>query len=390
MVRRDRPLIGFSYRTVGLDDVMIARKLSRQLDNWDDPAPVHEYEYAFSKLVAGASTTAWASARVALTAAITALDLPPGSDVLVPGYTCVAVANAVRFAGHVPVFADIELDTYGPSLDSVRQRITPRTRAVVVQHLYGLVARDYVAIAALCADRGIRLVEDCAQATAARHDGRPVGLRGDVAVFSSEQSKLVCTVQGGVAVARDVTVAARLAELWADASPSGRAFTQQLLANVSLGYFEKTHPLREFTGPFARRRWGGRRLVSTTPQEESGVRPTHYGRRMSAPVAALGLNQLSKLDDQLVIRRRRATEWNTWAASRGFDAPTIIAGSEPVFLRYPVLVPAAMKRDTSWGATLGVEVGVWFRTQLHPAPGTIPSCPNAMYAVEHCVNLPTL
>jgi dTDP-4-amino-4,6-dideoxygalactose transaminase len=379
---RQKPLIGLVNRTIGLDDALLAQRLLREL---------HAFEHDFHQLPgAPAYVTAWSSGRVALSAGLQALDLQRGDDVLVPGYTCVVVANALRYAGLNPVFVDIELDTFGPALDSVRERTTSRTRAVIVQHLYGLVARDHLEISAFCEDRGIKLIEDCAHSTGAMLHDRMVGAGADLAIYSSEQSKAYSTIQGGVAATRDPDVHVRLQQQWAAAEPSGREFTKRLLRNVQLAYLESTNPMREVTGVVGRRLWEDTRLISTPPAEERGIQPDHYGRRMSAPVAALASNQLRKLAENNEKRRHSAERWAEWAAQHGYARPAAVDGSRPTFLRYPVLVPAAMKQDTSWGQGLGVEVGVWFQSQLHPAPGVIESCPNALYAVEHCVNLPTL
>jgi perosamine synthetase len=132
-------------------------------------------------------------------------------------------------------------------------------------------------------------------------------------------------------------------------------------------------------------------LISTTPEEEAGIRPETYGRRMPSPIAALGLNQLRKIDAFNAERRATAKRWDDWCNRRGYARPVVVADSQPVFLRYPVLVGPERKRDTSWArAELGVGVGVWFVSHLHPAKGRVEGCPNADRAVAECVNIPCL
>jgi dTDP-4-amino-4,6-dideoxygalactose transaminase len=200
------------------------------------------------------------------------------------------------------------------------------------------------------------------------------------------------TIQGGVVATDDAAIAQGLEEYWRAAPRSGHEFTRALLENVLLECSIKAtdHPRTRRARRLARRLWGDSRLVSTPPEEEQGLRPSHYGRRMAAPVAALGLNQLRKIDANNAIRRERALHWAAWARANGLPVPLVIDRSDPVHLRFPTLVPPEMKRDTSWGAAAtGVEVGVWFRSQLHPRPGVVPDCPAAMEAVTSCVNLPT-
>jgi dTDP-4-amino-4,6-dideoxygalactose transaminase len=112
---------------------------------------------------------------------------------------------------------------------------------------------------------------------------------------------------------------------------------------------------------------------------------------MPAPLAALGLAQLAKLDAYNRERRLSALRWQRWCSEHGYRQPFILPGSVPVFLRYPVLVEAERKRDLAWAEqALGVRPGVWFRTPLHPGPERPPDCPNAELAAQRCINLPCL
>jgi hypothetical protein len=91
------------------------------------------------------------------------------------------------------------------------------------------------------------------------------------------------------------------------------------------------------------------------------------------------------------MRRTAAAGWDDWCDSQGFRRPMVVAGSVPVFLRYPVLVDPEMKRDTSWATeALGINVGVWFATHVHPREEPVLGCPNADEAVARCVNFPCL
>ena|ERR1700730_12270922 len=157
---------------------------------WNDVSVLHEYERAFAEWNGSEFAFAFQAGRKALTACIYALEIKAGDEVIVPGFTCVRVPNAFEFANIKPVFCDIELDTYGPDLESVEENFTPRTKAIVVQHLFGLVCRDYEKILALAAKKGVRVIEDCAQSTGASLNGRRVGSRGSVGFFSSERSKI--------------------------------------------------------------------------------------------------------------------------------------------------------------------------------------------------------
>lgn len=377
--------------TLEADDAALAREWLRRRAEWDDEAPVEAYEAGFARWNGSRHASAFASGREALSACVEALDIGPGDEVIVPGYTCVVVPNAFLFVGATPVYADVELDTFGLDAASVEARVTPRTKAILLHHLYGLVSRDHEAVIGLARRRGLRVIEDCAHATGARHKGRRVGNLGDVAFVSSEQSKVFNTIQGGVAFTNDDALGRRLAAIRRRQPRTDGATTGRLLRNVLLNHATHRHPRRWLVRDVAELRHGPLRLVSTTEGEMAHQRPPGYGRRLAAPLAALGANQLRKLDRLNDERRRAAARWGAWCDEKGYRRPLVLEGSEPVFVRYPVLVEPERKRDVSWGPReLGAQVGVWFRTHLHPAPDAVAGCPNADEAVARCVNLPTL
>lgn len=383
------PSLGFG--TLDEDDVALARGWLRDRSRWGDDDVVKRYESEFAAWNGSRHAFAFMGGRVALSAAIHALGLGPSDEVIIPGYTCVVVPNAFDYAGVGVVYGDIELDTYGLDVSRLESRITPNTRAILIQHLYGLVCRDYEQILDLARRRGLRVIEDCAHGTGAEFGGVKLGNNGDVAFYSSEQSKVFTTIQGGVATTNDDRVAQRLAEFQESAPFPGAETIEQQLYNVILNYYQFKHPHRWWRGEIAVLAYGSKRMVSTTEEECRGIRPVHYGRRMPAPIAAIGRNQLGKIDHYNEQRRQGAKRWDDWCDAAGYARPVVIDGSRPIYLRYPVLVEPEKKRDTSWALReLGVTLGVWYVTNVHPAERVVVDCPNADEAVERCINLPTL
>jgi dTDP-4-amino-4,6-dideoxygalactose transaminase len=382
------PLSGL---TLDRDDVDLAYQGLASPESWQSPELAVRYERAFADWNGSSHAFSFMAGRVALSACLDALGLLPGDEVIVPGYTCVVVPNAIKYAGLSPVYADIELDTYGLDVSDVERRISPRTRAILLHHLYGLVCRDYDDLISLARQRGLFVIEDCAHATGARYRGIPVGNRGDVAFYSSEQSKVFNTIQGGMAITNRDDLASRLAAYQQAAPlPSGERIRAQL-QNLILDYYVTKDPQRWWRGDIAELRFGHSRLTSTTADEIKGVRPHYYGCRMAAPIAQIGLNQIRKLDRYNQERRATAEHWEQWALKQGYKLPRVVADSLPVFLRYPLMVEEAKKRDRAWAREeLGVELGVWFVSHIHPAPGSLPGVPAADQAVARCVNLPTL
>ncbi len=381
----------FACMTLDLDDVAAARQALAERGRWTDDDVVRHFAATFARWNGSQHASAFASGREALTAAVRALALPEGAEILLPGYTCVAVPNALRFAGCVPRFADIELDTFGLSAQAAERALTPNTRALVIQHTYGLVSRDYEALLDLARRKRLRVIEDCAHATGSTWNGKKVGNRGDVAIYSSEQSKVFCTGQGGLVTTNDQAVATRLIAQWQDAGRCRDEHVEHLLYSLIVGYYQHKAPLRHLLGDVLEIMHARHRLQATSEAELRGERPPEYGRRMSPAIAAQGLVQLEKLEHYAVLRRAAWTRWDEWAQREGRDTPRVLAGSQPAALRYPLLVTPTEKRDTTWVETqLAVPAGVWFATHLHPSTQPVTGCPQADLAVARCINLPTL
>lgn len=144
-----------------------------------------------------------------LFAAMGALGIGPGDEVIVSPYTMSASAIAPMVYGAVPVFADVDPDTFCLDPASIEARITSRTKAIIVVHIMGHPA-DMDAILALAGRHGLRVVEDCAQAPLGRYKGRLVGGLGDLGVFSLNYHKHIHTGEGGVITTNDTALARRL------------------------------------------------------------------------------------------------------------------------------------------------------------------------------------
>lgn len=377
--------------TLDFDDVAIAKKQLKERKKWFEGNTAKEYEKAFAKWNGSKYAFAFMGGRVALSACIYALNLKPGDEVILPGYTCVVVPNAFHFAGVKTIYSDIELDTYGLDSSLIEEKITPNTKVILLHHLYGLVCRDYEKIIAIARKHELYVIEDCSPSTGAVFKNRKVGNFGDVAIYSSEQSKIFNTIQGGMAVTNNDLLAKRLKEYYNRASYPNTKLIDKQLHSVIINYYSYKDLQRWWKGDLIRLLYKDKIIISTTKEEEQGIKPTYYGCKMPSPIAAIGLNQLKKIDDYNQKRRQTAQKWDRWCDSHGYKKPVIVPDSIPVYLRYPVMVEPEKKEDTSWSLKeLGVSLGVWFVSNIHPSKFSVDGCPNADKAVEQCINFPTL
>lgn len=148
------------------------------------------------------------SATVGLGVALAAAGVGPGDEVIVPAISYTATATSVLLFNAIPVFADVDPLTFCIDPASAEAAITPRTRAIMPVHLVGNLA-DMDALRALAARRGLKIIEDAAQAIGASWGGVKAGVLGDAGVFSFQQSKNIMTGEGGMIVTRDVELARR-------------------------------------------------------------------------------------------------------------------------------------------------------------------------------------
>ena len=165
-------------------------------------AEVVQYEKAFAAMIGSGSAVSFAAGRMAFYALMKALRIGVGDEVILLGATCSVMANAILRLGARPVYADIDPETYGSSADGIAKVITSATKMIVAQHSFGIPCK-IEPIVALARARGIFLMEDCALTLSSKIDGQVVGTFGDAALFSTDHSKPLNTLIGGMVYSRD-------------------------------------------------------------------------------------------------------------------------------------------------------------------------------------------
>lgn len=168
-----------------------------------------QFEQMICDYTGSRHAAALSNGTVALHLALHCLDVGPGDEVIVPTFTYIASVNTIAQTGATPVFVDCRPDDWLIDVEDVRRKITPRTKAIMPVHLYGGIC-DMPALMALAKEHGLKVVEDCAEALGSTLDGTHVGTFGDVGTFSFFGNKTVTTGEGGMVVAQDDALAARL------------------------------------------------------------------------------------------------------------------------------------------------------------------------------------
>jgi 8-amino-3,8-dideoxy-alpha-D-manno-octulosonate transaminase len=209
------------------------------------PAKVAAFEKEFAARMGVKFALGVTSGTAALECAMAALEIGPGDEVIIPAWTWHSSATAVIRAGALPVFAEID-ESFNIDPNDIEHRITPATKLIMAVHLQGCPA-DMDKILAIARRRGLRVLEDCAQAVGGSFKGRPLGSVGDIAIFSHQLNKTITAGEGGAVVTNDATLferAARFHDLGAL-----RALHAGLVGEAKLDTFVgANYRMSEFTG----------------------------------------------------------------------------------------------------------------------------------------------
>ncbi|MBI3456862.1 MAG: DegT/DnrJ/EryC1/StrS family aminotransferase [Candidatus Rokubacteria bacterium] len=263
--------------------------------NWISSAGrfVREFEDAFAAAMGCRYGVAVSNGTTALHLALAALGLGPGDEVIIPSFTMIATANAIRYTGAMPVLVDSERETWNLDVTQLPNKITPRTRGILLVHTYGHPV-DMDPLLGLAEQHRLWVVEDAAEAHGAHYKGRPVGSPGRTASFSFYANKIITTGEGGMVTTNDAELA-RVARRLRD-----HAFS------------DERHFWHKYLG---------------------------FNYRMTNLQAAVGLAQTERLDEFVEIRRRNAARY-TKALSKipGLTPPVERPWARNVYWMYGVLV----------------------------------------------------
>lgn len=170
---------------------------------------IKQFEDKFAGYVISEYATSVCNGTVALHLALIALGIKEGDEVIVPTFTYIASVNSIAYTGAIPVFVDSKRDTWQMCPEDIEQKITPKTKAIMVVHLYGHPC-DMDKIMKIAHKYNLLVIEDCAEAIGTRYKGQHVGTFGDVGTFSFFGNKTITCGEGGMVITNDATIYDRL------------------------------------------------------------------------------------------------------------------------------------------------------------------------------------
>jgi len=189
-------------------EVLRSKRLFRYYGPYSGESKVSEFENEFAAYMRTSHAVAVSSGSAALVCGLAALGIGPGDEVIVPAYTWISSAQAVIAVGAVPKLAEID-QSLTLDVADVERKITARTKAVMAVHMRGAPCRMHELVA-LAQRRGLKLLEDVAQAVGGSFDGQCLGSIGDVGAFSFQFNKIITCGEGGIAITKDAEIYRRI------------------------------------------------------------------------------------------------------------------------------------------------------------------------------------
>lgn len=291
--------------------------------NWLTAGPrIAEFEADFSQAIGGdVAAVALSSATAALHLSLLALDIGPGDEVIVPSLTFVACANAIRYVGATPVFADIiSEDDWNISAADTARKVTPKTKAIMVVHYAGYPCQ-MEHFEALAEQHNLKIIEDCSHAPLAKYKQKTVGTFGQTGCFSFFSNKNMTTGEGGMVVSRHPEIIERLRIL---RSHGITASTYQRFKGHAYGY---------------------------------DVAELGFNYRLDEIRAAIGIQQLRKLPAYNELRQQKVAYYRGLLQQHlpGVTVPFANYVGDSSYHVFPVLIPGDTERRNNVLRTMGAS-----------------------------------
>jgi len=313
------PLFGMYWDERDVDSVT---RVIRKGSYWATGPEIREFEERIAAYIGRKYCVAFNSGTSALHSCLMAHGICSG-QVIVPSFSFISTATSVLLSGATPVFADIESDSFGLDPDDVAKRISQETKAIIPVHYAGQPMRRMDELLELAADHDILVIEDAAESFGSMRGGMMVGTRGDSSIFSFCQNKVITTGEGGMAATDQKKIYERLKLIGSHGRIADGQAPGQSADHILLG----------------------------------------YNYRMPTMSAALGLSQLEKISDMIMMRRKLAGLYRQ--ALDGIDdiiLPYEAEGDRHVYQLFTIRVPKEKREGLRKHLEgCGISTGVYFR-----------------------------
>lgn len=394
---------------------------------------IEEFEHAFARIVGVAHCYAVHQGRDALVIALKSMDIKAGDEIIVQSFICHVVIDAILRCGGTPVLAENSLSDFNISAQDVEHKISPKTKAIIVTHLYGIPAEmDH--FKEIARKHSCYLIEDCAHAISAQYSGKNIGQFGDIAFFSFNFDKPLSTGLGGMLAVNNQELLSSVQKVLLRSERCTIEEEKKILIEFALEHYltdEKNYQTflpTTFASELMALPWGISKEIEKCVLNKSFsalekpllgilkkksllkiIRHTrsifHQNglkspRRMNFMRSHLGLLQLRHLSIVEKIKQRSAKFYqNALQNTTAFQLPQIGEMQEPSFLRYTILNLSNFSRNELFerAAQIGIELdnhnwtyAIHSLSQYHKkVKYNSRTLQNSQFLAEHIIHLPT-
>lgn len=381
-------------------DCLIAKKYLFLPWNWgklQEGKNAGKLEGRFCEYIESRWTISFDSGRSGFYAILKCLGIKDYDEVILQAFTTVALPNAIIWCGAKPIYIDIDEKTYNIDSKKIEEKITDRTKAIVIQHTFGNPA-DIDKILEIAKRHNLYVIEDCAHSLGAEYKNKKTGTFGDAAFFSFGRDKVISSVAGGMVVTNNIELGKRIIEFRNEMPyPKKSLIIRQLLHPVitykalHFYYFFGLGKVIMFIASKL-----GIITKAYTKKEKMGKKPKNFPARMPNSLAEIALHQMKLVDK---FNKHRVSAARLYAEklvnNKGIGLPRSTPNSKNIFLWYTILVKN--KKELLKKALKNhIILGDWFPQTVGPMEVSLKkagyvngSCPVAEKVSSMCVNLPT-
>ena len=384
------------------DDIFLAFKLLFQPWRWkkekkESGSPLVELGKKFEKYLGIKYTIFFNSGRSALMAILDSLEFKKNDEILLQAFTCNAAVNPVIWTGLKPIFVDCDEKTFNIDIEDLKNKITSKSKALIVQHTFGLMA-DMDKVLEICEKNNLILIEDCAHSLGAEYNKKKAGTFGKVSFFSFSRDKVISSVYGGMVASNDEKLVEKLKKYEKNINyPSFFWIKQQLLHPLLMNYL--ILPTYLIFGKYFLIFLQWLKILSKAVhwKEKKGKKPDYFPKKMPNALAILTLNQFKKIEKFNNYRKEIATFYfNQLKKINSFELlPLEVEKRKHIFLRFTIKHFNAHKIiENAWKNN--ILIGDWYTSPIAPNDTKLDklqyllgSCPKAEKLAKEVLNLPT-
>lgn len=382
-----------------LQDVLIAKEnlfLPWNWIKWQNGEYIQRLEKRFAENINSPEAVSFASGRAGFYAILKALDIKRDDEIILQAFTTVALPNIIKSFGAIPIFVDIEKETLNIDPTKIEERITPNTKAIIVQHTFGNPAK-IEEIASIAKRYKLYLIEDCAHSLGAKYKGNKTGNFSDAAFFSFGRDKIISSVSGGMVIAKNQELQKKIRKIQEEMDfPDKKEIVKNLL-----------HPIITVPALFSYNLFSlGKVIMFMTTKlkvlnrayseiEKNGEIDMKYIKKMPNSLARIALNQMGYIEEFNKHRIEIAKFYEEKIDNNNISKPKMNSNVGNIYLWYTIL--ADNKKDIiSEAAKNNIILGDWFPQAIGPESVNLEkasyeksSCPTAEDISSKCINLPT-